>query len=40
MESSKIGIIAGGGLLPQIIIKDLEKNNIEFSIICFEDFLF
>ena len=40
MIASKIGIVAGRGALPDIIIKDLKKQNVEFSIVLFEQDLY
>ena len=40
MTTSKIGIVAGRGALPDIIIKDLKKQNVEFYIVLFEKDLY
>ena len=40
MTPSKIRIVAGRGALPDIIIKDLKKQNVEFYIVLFEKDLY
>ena len=36
MKPDKIGIVTGDGALPELIIKDLKKNKIEYFIIFFD----